>query len=246
MGDKATNKETAVGEQAPRKEEKTVNAKEGATEQAESAESEKTKEKRSPSFKPLRQKQKAKKKEMPTDEIKAELNSMPEEEKPRKIEVKETPVLCEPPKPKEKESVVLKESLSRSPLPDKQTETDKPCYDNKKKNWFEAEGQLVVDVYQTNDEIVIQSAVAGLKPRDLDICIENDVVTIRGKREKPGEKAEVNYFYQECYWGPFSREIILPAEVDASRTNALMKDGILTIRIPKIDKERRRKINIKE
>ena len=68
---------------------------------------------------------------------------------------------------------------------------------------FESEGQLAIDVYQTEKELVIQSAIAGIKLKDLDISIEKDKLTIRGKREKPAEEEKVNYFYQECYWGPF-------------------------------------------
>jgi len=113
------------------------------------------------------------------------------------------------------------------------------------KKWFESEGQLTVDVYQTDKEIVIQSAVAGIEPDDLDITIENDMVTIRGNREKLFEEKKKNYFYQECYWGQFSREIILPEEVDSSRAQATMKKGILTIRIPKIESKKKRKINVK-
>jgi HSP20 family protein len=115
----------------------------------------------------------------------------------------------------------------------------------KENKWFEPEGQLTVDVYQTNGEIVIQTAIAGVKPEELDISIENDMVTIRGARERAFEKEEKNYFYQECYWGRFSREIILPAEVDGPRAEATMKEGILTIRIPKIEKEGKKKIMVK-
>jgi len=113
----------------------------------------------------------------------------------------------------------------------------------KEKNWFEPEGQLAIDVYQTENELVIQSAIAGVKPENLDISIESDVITIRGSREKPFEDEE-NYFTQECYWGPFSREIIMPVEVDPNRAKATMKEGILTIKIPKIERERKRKIII--
>lgn len=116
----------------------------------------------------------------------------------------------------------------------------------KKEKLFTPKGQLTVDVYQTEKELVIQSAVAGIKLKDLDISIEKDKLTIEGKREKPLENEERNYFYQECYWGPFSREIILPAEVDPSRSQATFKEGILTIRIPKIEKEKERKIEVKE
>lgn len=108
------------------------------------------------------------------------------------------------------------------------------------------EGQLAIDVYQIDGELVIQSAIAGVKPEELDISIEGDLVLIRGSREKPAEKEEINYFYQECYWGPFSRQIILPEEVDPSRAEATMKEGILTIRIPKIERKKKRKIIVKE
>ena len=118
--------------------------------------------------------------------------------------------------------------------------------ERKEKKWFESEGQLVIDVYQTNGEIVIQSAIAGVKPEDLDISIENDMVTIKGSREKTLEKGNRNYFYQECHWGCFSREIILPVEVDSGRAEAMLKDGILTIRIPKIEREGKKKIAVKE
>jgi len=123
---------------------------------------------------------------------------------------------------------------------------DKKTMTDKKKKWFEPEGQLVVDVYETNGEIVIQSAIAGVKPEDLDISIENDMITIKGKREQLEEQSDVNYFYQECHWGYFSREIVLPAEVNSGKTEAKIQNGILTIRIPKIERDGRKKIFVEE
>ena len=113
-----------------------------------------------------------------------------------------------------------------------------------KEEWFEPEGELAIDVYQTEGELIIQSAIAGVKPEDLDISMERDVIAIKGIRQNPF-KEEGDYFTQECYWGPFSREIILPTEVDPERIEAVMKDGILTIRIPKIMREKLRKIRVK-
>jgi HSP20 family protein len=107
----------------------------------------------------------------------------------------------------------------------------------------EPEGQLAIDVYQTEDDLVIQSAIAGVKPESLDIAIERDVITIKGSREKPLEESG-DYFTQECYWGPFSREVILPVEVDPNRAEAKMKEGILTIKLPKISREKKRKIRV--
>ena len=107
------------------------------------------------------------------------------------------------------------------------------------------EGQLMVDVYQTPTEIVIKSTVAGVNPEDIDISIVNDMITIKGRRILDENIKNEDYFFQECYWGSFSRSIILPMEIDSDRISATLKNGILTIRLPKIDKNRVKKIRIK-
>lgn len=107
------------------------------------------------------------------------------------------------------------------------------------------EGQLTVDVYQTPNEIVIQSTIAGVKPEDLDITIANDMVSIRGKRVREDRVPEENFYYQECYWGPFARSVILPAEVKGNDADASIKHGILTIRLPKAEKEKLKKIPVR-
>ncbi len=107
------------------------------------------------------------------------------------------------------------------------------------------EGQLPVDIYQTPSEIVIKSAIAGVSEKDLDITITNDLVEIRGSRESEKEVSEENYFYSECFWGNFSRSIILPVEVETNKTTASFKNGILTIRLPKSERTKTKKINIK-
>ncbi|MEK7520905.1 MAG: Hsp20/alpha crystallin family protein [Patescibacteria group bacterium] len=109
----------------------------------------------------------------------------------------------------------------------------------------EAEGQLTIDVYQTPTEIVIQSTIAGVGPENLDIAITNESVTVKGKRERPEEVKEEDYFYQECYWGRFSRSIILPQEIDADQSTATFKNGVLTIRLPKVDKRMAKKLKVK-
>ncbi|XOB41285.1 MAG: Hsp20/alpha crystallin family protein [Candidatus Nealsonbacteria bacterium] len=113
-----------------------------------------------------------------------------------------------------------------------------------KESWPQLEGQLAVDVYQTDLELVIQSAIAGVKPNNIDVSIDDDVVTIKGKRNKISAE-EGDYFYQECHWGAFSRQIISPVEINPGRVDASLKDGILTIRIPKIVKDKKTKIVIK-
>jgi HSP20 family protein len=109
----------------------------------------------------------------------------------------------------------------------------------------EEEGQLTIDVYQTDDDIVIKSAVAGVEEKDLDITINNDMVTIRGRREPEEKVKSQDYYYQECYWGAFSRSVILPTEIEADKANASLKNGILTIRLPKITRTRTKKVKVK-
>lgn len=108
----------------------------------------------------------------------------------------------------------------------------------------EVEGQLTVDVFQTPTEIVIKSTIAGVTIDELDISITNDMVTIRGERKKDEEVPHEDYYYQECYWGPFSRSIILPVDIESDKAAAVFKNGILTIRLPKVEKVRTRKIKI--
>ncbi len=109
----------------------------------------------------------------------------------------------------------------------------------------DSEGQLTIDVYQTPNDIVIKSTIAGVDPSDLDLTLTNDMVTIKGKREKDEDINSEDYYYQECYWGTFSRSIILPVDVEADAAEASMKNGILTIRLPKIEKVKTRKIKVK-
>ena len=92
---------------------------------------------------------------------------------------------------------------------------------------------------------MIQSTIAGVKPEDLDISIENDVVTISGERQNAVQDKGKNYFYQECFWGAFSREIILPEEVDGGRAEATMKEGVFTLRIPKIERQKIKKVKVR-
>lgn len=108
------------------------------------------------------------------------------------------------------------------------------------------EGQLAVDVFQTEDEIIIQSTIAGIKAEELEITIQNDMVSIKGERKKIIEVPPEDYFYQECYWGPFSRSIILPEEIDAERASAEIKEGVFTLHLPKSQKLKTTKIKVKE
>jgi HSP20 family protein len=107
------------------------------------------------------------------------------------------------------------------------------------------EGQLSIDVYETEKNIVIKSTIAGVKPDDLDISIDNDMLTIRGQRHDKAEKEGRDYLYQECYWGNFSRSVILPVEVDAKKIDAALENGVLTIILKKIKKAKKVGIKVK-
>lgn len=107
------------------------------------------------------------------------------------------------------------------------------------------EGQLTIDVYQTDNDIVIKSTIAGVKPEDLDVSINNDMITIRGERKQDEQVTQENYYYQECYWGGFSRSVILPVDILPEKVEASMKNGILTIRMPKADTTRTKKIQVR-
>jgi HSP20 family protein len=108
-----------------------------------------------------------------------------------------------------------------------------------------AEGQLTIDVYQTENDIVIKSTIAGVKPEDLDVSINNDMVTVKGERKNEEIVESGNYYYQECYWGSFSRSVLLPVDVIPEKADAALKNGILTIRLPKADTTRTKKIQVR-
>ena len=108
------------------------------------------------------------------------------------------------------------------------------------------EGELSVDVYQDADNIYIKSPVAGVTPESLEITINNDMLTIRGFREQEHEVKESDYYFQECYWGGFSRSVILPADVKTDAIDAELKHGILTIRLPKTQRNRKIPVSFKD
>jgi HSP20 family protein len=98
---------------------------------------------------------------------------------------------------------------------------------------FDQDGELVVDVYETNADFVVLAAIAGVHIKDIDISLEKDMMVIKGNRCEPKNHPDKKYFYQECYWGPFSRKVILPENIDIDKADAQIDKGILTVIIPK-------------
>jgi HSP20 family protein len=109
----------------------------------------------------------------------------------------------------------------------------------------EMEGQLALDMYQTKDNLVVKSTIAGVRPEDIDVTVNDNVLTISGERMQQDEVREKDYYMQECYWGEFSRSVELPEEFDAEGISAEIKDGILTVNIPKSEKAKPKKIMVK-
>ena len=109
----------------------------------------------------------------------------------------------------------------------------------------EVDGELAVDVYETPTHILIKEMIAGVRPEDLDVSITRDMVTMRGKRERAVEGNAGDFFFQELYWGSFSRTISLPQEVEIEEAEATEKHGLLVIKLPKLDKGRPAKLKVK-
>jgi len=127
-------------------------------------------------------------------------------------------------------------------------ETEEIEMEISKDNWMNntpEEGELSVDVYQSPNEIIIKTMVAGVKPEDLDVSISRDMVTLKGRRESERTVADDDYFHKELYWGTFSRTIVLPQEIDVDAAEAIEKHGLLIIRPPKLDKNRQTRLKVR-
>lgn len=107
------------------------------------------------------------------------------------------------------------------------------------------EGHLPVDMYQTSNDIVIRTFVAGVRPDELNVSISRDMVVVEGSREERSDVSGPDYFSQELFWGSFSRTIMLPQEVDVENCSASSKDGLLTITLPKLDRAKQTKLRVK-
>ncbi len=116
---------------------------------------------------------------------------------------------------------------------------------NPEEEFEDEDGELSIDVYQTENEIIIEAMLAGVKPEDLQISVTRDMVTIKGRRDGNTQISEEDYFYRELYWGSFSRSILLPHEIEIESVEAVEKHGLLILRLPKVDKARQAKVKVK-
>jgi HSP20 family protein len=109
----------------------------------------------------------------------------------------------------------------------------------------EEEAGLAIDMYESDNELIIQSMVAGITPENLHISITRDSVTLSGRRIAPQGISDEHYVTRELYWGTFSRVIDLPCEIDTDSAEAVEKYGLLIIRLPKLDTERTQELRVK-
>ncbi len=115
--------------------------------------------------------------------------------------------------------------------------------DNKKNDWPESKGQLAADIYETETDFCIQTPIAGVAQEDIEIFVESNMLIIKGERAEMDTTSNKKYFHKECYWGSFSRQTMLPDDVNTQKIMASFKKGILIVKIPK-KKEEKRKISI--
>ncbi len=105
-------------------------------------------------------------------------------------------------------------------------------------------GQLAVDVFESETELIIKARTAGVDRNDLDVSISDGILTISGTLSSGDETDVSNWHIQECYWGEFSRTLALPVAVNEEGVKAELKDGVLTITFEKIKQERAKKIQV--
>jgi len=114
--------------------------------------------------------------------------------------------------------------------------------------WDESEeefpGQLAIDVYETDEKLVVKARTAGVNKEELDVSISDGILTISGTLSSGDETDAINWHVQECYWGEFSRTLALPVNVKEDEVEAVLKDGVLTISFSKVKQEQAKKIQV--
>lgn len=115
-------------------------------------------------------------------------------------------------------------------------------------SWDDSEeefpGQLAVDVYETEDKLVVKARTAGVNKEELDVSISDGILTISGTLNSGDDTDAINWHIQECYWGEFNRTLALPVSVKEDEVEAVLKDGVLTITFSKIRQEQAKKIQV--
>ena len=120
--------------------------------------------------------------------------------------------------------------------------------DNNRSSWMDdasVDSELSVDVYQTQDDVIVKAMIPGVKKEDLEIDLTRDSITLKGIRKEEKIVSDDDYFHRELYWGSFSRTLQLPHEIDIEHAEAVEAQGILTVKLPRVDKERKMKVRVR-
>ena len=148
---------------------------------------------------------------------------------------------------KQNEDLLIEDELAAAFLSDDDlTSTDAPA-PVATDDWDDSEepaGQLAVDVYETEDKLVVKARTAGVNKEELDVSISDGILTISGTLSSGDDTNATNWHIQECYWGEFSRTLALPVSVKEDEVEAVLKDGVLTVTFSKIKSEQAKKIQV--
>jgi len=111
--------------------------------------------------------------------------------------------------------------------------------------WASERAWPAIDVAEKDDAIVVRAEVPGCKAQDIDISIHGRTLTISGQKEETKEHKDKGYYHSESVYGSFRRDVDLPTEVDQNKVEASCKDGVLSITLPKVEKAKPVKIEVK-
>ena len=151
---------------------------------------------------------------------------------------------------KQNEDLLIEDELAAAFLSDEDlSSNDAPAPVASDDSWDDGEeefptGQLAVDVYETDEKLVVKARTAGVNKEDLDVSISDGILTISGTLSSGDDSHATNWHIQECYWGEFSRTLALPVSVKEDEVEAVLKDGVLTVSFAKIKQEQAKKIQI--
>jgi len=149
---------------------------------------------------------------------------------------------------KANENILIEDELTAAFLSDDTPVLDDTDTSAATDDWDDSQeeflGQLAVDVYETDEKLVVKARTAGVNKEDLDVSISDGILTISGTLSSGDDSDATNWHIQECYWGEFSRTLALPVSVKEEEVEAVLKDGVLTISFSKVKQEQAKKITI--